>query len=97
MEALQLESVEDWTGPLLRKIRDLRDIPMERLVEVTRIRRSYLAAIEQEEFGKLPAPVFVRGFLIQIARELKVPSSRLVNSYLGRLERWTVSQNGKSR
>jgi len=94
---LHLENQEEWTGALLRKIRELRDVPMERLIEVTRVRRSYLAAIEQDQFDKLPAPVFVRGFLMQIARELKIPSQQLVSSYLGRLEGWSVSQSRKSR
>ncbi|NDD92061.1 hypothetical protein EBZ37_08255 [bacterium] len=89
--------IEEWSGGQIRKAREMRDYPIERLVEVTRIRRSYLQAIEAEDFQKLPAPVFVRGFLMQIARELKIPADSLMRSYLRRYENWKVSQADDSR
>jgi curved DNA-binding protein CbpA len=92
---IDFEQVEEWTGDQIRRVREARDFPMERLVEITRIRRSYLTALEMDDFAKLPAPVFVRGFLQQVARELKIPTDRLVPSYLERLEKWT--QSSKSR
>ncbi len=93
--AIDLEQVEEWTGEQIRRIREARDFPMERLVEITRIRRSYLNALEMDDFAKLPAPVFVRGFLQQVARELKIPADRLVPSYLERLEKWTQSRKSR--
>lgn len=90
-----IELVDEWSGDQIRRARESRAFAMERLVEITRIRRSYLNAIEQEDFEKLPAPVFVRGFLQQIARELKIQADRLVPSYLGRLEKWTQSRKSR--
>lgn len=77
----------DWTGPLLRALREEAGIPIEEMVAQTRISKTYLRAIEDEEFGKLPAVVFTRGFVTQIARILKLPADRLVPGYLARLER----------
>jgi len=90
-----LEQVEEWTGERIRLVREARGFAMERMVETTRIRRSYLAAIEADDFAKLPAPVFVRGFLQQIARELRIPAERLMRSYLERLQKWTQSSSSR--
>jgi curved DNA-binding protein CbpA len=92
---IDFEQVSEWTGDQIRRVREARDFPMERLVEITRIRRSYLTALEMDDYAKLPAPVFVRGFLQQVARELKIPADRLVPSYLQRLEKWTQSHNSR--
>ncbi len=92
-----LDQIEEWSGEEIRRIRELKDFPIERLVEITRIRRSYIAAVEQEDYAKLPAAVFVRGFLQQISRELKLPTERVVRTYIARMEKWAVSQSGKSR
>ncbi|MBU6374648.1 MAG: helix-turn-helix domain-containing protein [Bdellovibrionales bacterium] len=89
--------LEEWSGPQIKKARERLEYPIERLMEATRIRRSYLLAIEGEDFAKLPATVFVRGFLTQIARELKLPADGLIRSYLKRLEDWKVSQSSDSR
>jgi len=92
---LDFEQVEEWTGDQIRRVREARDFPMERLVEITRIRRSYLNALEMDDYAKLPAPVFVRGFLQQVARELKIPADRLLPSYLERLDKWTQSHKAR--
>jgi hypothetical protein len=92
-----VETVQEWTGEEIRKVRLARECAIEHLVEVTRIRKSYILAIEDEDFSKLPAPVFVRGFILQIGRELKIPTDRLVRTYLARLDKWTVSISRKPR
>jgi hypothetical protein len=92
---IDFEQVEEWSGDQIRRVREARDFPMERLVEITRIRRSYLNALEMDDYAKLPAPVFVRGFLQQVARELKIPADRLVPSYMERLDKWTQSRKSR--
>ena len=77
----------EWTGPLLRSLREEAAIPIEEMVAQTRVSKTYLRAIEDEDFAKLPATVFTRGFITQIARTLKLPVDRVVPAYIGRLER----------
>jgi curved DNA-binding protein CbpA len=80
----ELESETEWQGTLLKKIREARNLSLEEVSETTRISRTYLAAIEEENFQKLPAAVYVRGFLTQVARALKIPPEPIVAAYLKR-------------
>jgi transcriptional regulator with XRE-family HTH domain len=50
-------------GETLRRARLERGITFEDAERVTRIPRKYLEALETENYGILPAPVFARGFL----------------------------------
>jgi flagellar biosynthesis protein FlhG len=81
-----LESEESWSGPVLRKIRESRRITLEDLSDYTRISRSYLHALEEENFAKLPAVVYVRGFLQQISKRLKLPVDQVTRHYLERMK-----------
>ncbi|MBI2912795.1 MAG: helix-turn-helix domain-containing protein [Chloroflexi bacterium] len=50
-------------GETLRRARLAKGVTIEDAERVTRIPRKYLEALEQENFGILPAPVYARGFL----------------------------------
>jgi len=50
-------------GETLRRARQTRNVTIEDAERATRIPRRYLEALEQEDFGILPAPVYARGFL----------------------------------
>src|SRR5438093_13196754 len=50
-------------GETLRRARLSKNVTFEDAERVTRIRREYLEALEREDFTKLPAPVYARGFL----------------------------------
>ena len=50
-------------GETLRRARLSKNVTFEDAERVTRIRREYLEALEREDFGRLPAPVYARGFL----------------------------------
>ena len=45
----------------------------------------HLRAIEEEDLDALPAPVYVRGFLQQIARALKLDPTQVTKTYLKRV------------
>lgn len=83
---LQLHPEESWTGPTLRRIRESRRITLEDLSDYTRISRTYLHALEEENFSKLPAVVYVRGFLQQISKRLKLPVDQVTRQYLERMK-----------
>jgi DnaJ-class molecular chaperone len=82
----EIESEKEWSGAFIRHVRETRGITIEDLSSQTKISKAYLDAIESEEYTKLPAPVFVRGFLIQISKALKIPSERMTQAYLQRLK-----------
>lgn len=77
----------EWKGETLRKAREYRQISLEELSDYTRISRSYLLAIEAEDYKKLPASVFLRGFVFQIAKRLRLPYDQVAVAYLTRYRR----------
>jgi len=74
-----------WSGPAIRRIREAKRISLEDLSDYTRISRSYLHALEEENYAKLPAVVYVRGFLQQVSRRLKLPNDLVARQYLDRM------------
>ena len=72
-------------GMELKKVRLGQGISLEELSAMTKIRRTYLIALEEECFGELPASVYVRGFLLQVARALKLPGTAVTGLYLEKM------------
>lgn len=50
--------------------------------EATRISRTYLMAVEGNDYKSLPAAVFVRGFVVQMARVLGLDENKVASSYM---------------
>jgi curved DNA-binding protein CbpA len=78
----ELESMSDFDGAMLQRVRIYKNIPVERMSDATRISRPYLVAVETNDFKSLPAAVFVRGFVIQIARILGLNEQKVASSYM---------------
>ena len=57
-------------GEWLRERREERGYDLDRVEQDTRIGRSYIDAIEHDQFELLPAPVYARGFVRSYARYL---------------------------
>ena len=51
----------------------------------TKIARAHLAAMEEERFGDLPAIVYVRGFLAELAKYLRLDPAQVQKTYLRRM------------
>lgn len=92
-----IEQETEWKGLFLRSVRERRRVAMEELSEYTKISRNYLMAIEEENFSKLPAPVYLRGFLTQIAKYLKLPSDKVAQQYLSRYSQYHQQKQKEGR
>jgi len=68
-------------GIILRRARLERGIDLDELSHITRISLTTLNNLERDNFDELPAEVFVRGFLRNVARELKVDSGLVIQAY----------------
>src|SRR5690606_31411324 len=73
-----------FTGALLQRVREARGLELREISERTKVGMGYLAAIEEEAWSKLPAPVYVRGFLAEYARMLGVDAGRVLETYFER-------------
>ena len=69
-------------GTWLRRQREIREIPMREIADVTKISIRYLEALEADRFDVLPAPVFAKGFLREYSRYVGLDPDEVVNSYL---------------
>jgi hypothetical protein len=74
-------------GEVIRQIRDARGLSLDQVAEATKIRKPYLKAIEESDVPNLPDRVYLRGFLTQIGRVLKVDRNRLAEGYLQFVEK----------
>ena len=73
----------------MKKIRETKKISLEELSEFTKISRTYLKAIEDENYTKLPAAVYLRGFVTHMAKFLKIPADKAVPAYMARYHQAT--------
>lgn len=81
----EIENTTHYTGEFLQKIRDYKKVTVERMAEMTKISKTYIRNIEGDEFSKLPADVYTRGFVYQYAKCLKLNSDLVATSYIQHL------------
>ena len=72
----------EFNGELLRQVREARGLTLQQLAERTRIGRSHLERVEADRYADLPPSVYLRGILMNLARELKLDAARVSKSYL---------------
>lgn len=82
-----LDAATIFSGALLKEIREARGIDLRDIAERTKIGMTYLRAIENETWGKLPAPVYVRGFLAEYAKIVGVEATRVLETFLDRYKK----------
>ncbi len=95
--AQEIAEQVDWHGTFLRRVREARNVAIEELCDYTKITKTYLFAIEEEKFEKLPAAVYLRGFITQIAKYLKLPHEKVAAAYIGRHAQWRQEQEKHRR
>ncbi len=74
----------EFSGAVLRQVREALGIELREVAERSKIGIAYLQSLESDAFGKLPAPVYVRGFLTEYARILGLDAERVKDTYLER-------------
>jgi cytoskeleton protein RodZ len=78
-------------GQLLREAREQKGVSFEEVEEATRIRQKFLQALEEEDYGALPAETYVRGFLRTYATYLELDPEELMATYEGRKDEGKVA------
>lgn len=72
----------EFDGGFLQRVRLYKNISIDKMSDATRISRPYLMAVETNDYKNLPAAVFVRGFIVQVARQLGLDEQRAAASYM---------------
>jgi hypothetical protein len=68
-------------GSSLREARERQKLELSRIERDTRIRAKFLQALENEQFDRLPAPAYAKGFLRTYADYLGLDAQRFVDEY----------------
>ena len=84
----QMEEPEDgnWNGDFLRRARIHAGIELEQIAEITKIGIRTLRLLEDDAYEDLPATVYVRGFVTAYVSTIGIEPTRVVASYIQRLE-----------
>lgn len=78
----KINKCENVNGSFLRSVREYKNVSLDQMIDILKISKNYLTALEEDQIEKLPANVFVRGFVIQYARALKVNHEKICASYM---------------
>ncbi len=92
--AREINAETEFTGRLLARVRESQGVEIEEIAERTKIAPAHLRAIEAEDFRNLPALVYTRGFVQQVAKYLKLDQSQVSRTYLRRMRQWHAASGG---
>ncbi len=85
----------EFTGALLRQVRLARGVDLRDVTARTKISAAYLRAIEAEDFGALPALVYVRGFVTELAKVLHLDPPQVAKTFVRRFRQF-LEQAGRA-
>ena len=68
-------------GKYLREARELCGVDLRDAAQQTRINIRYRKALEEEDFSRLPGEIFVKGFLKNYAKFLRLDQSEVIKKY----------------
>ena len=74
----------EFSGALLRAVRESQGTRLDQISERTKVGLHYLRCIEEDDFEGLPAAVYVRGFVTEFAKCLRLDPDHVSQSYLRR-------------
>jgi flagellar biosynthesis protein FlhG len=83
--AREINAETQFSGALLRKVRESQGIEIADIAQRTKISVTHLVAIENEAAGELPATVYVSGFVQTVAKFLKLDPAHVSKTYMRRL------------
>jgi len=77
----------EFTGPILKAVREARNVDLRDVAARTKISLPYLRALEEDDFGALPQSVYTRGFVIEYAKFLRLDVDQVVRTWFRRYRR----------
>ena len=89
--AREINAETEFNGRLLAKVRESRGVSLEDIARATKISLSHLRAIEADAFAELPALVYTRGFVQELAKYLKLDTAQVTKTYVRRLREFLAA------
>ncbi|MEE8409055.1 MAG: helix-turn-helix domain-containing protein [Myxococcota bacterium] len=85
----------EFSGALLKRLRESADATLNDVAEITKISKHYLRALEENDFDALPAAVYVRGFVFEYARAMGLDGKMVTSSFMRLFERYNKRGEGE--
>ena len=73
-------------GDYLKDKREAQNITLEEVAQATRIRKTILEAVENNQFDRIPAQVFAQGFIKSYAAYLELDESEAIKRYTAAMD-----------
>lgn len=86
-EPLTGYNLEDINGAMLKEIREKRGLSVEDVCRITKIPSKFLSALESDSLKKLPARVYVQGFVKNMAVLYRLDPKGASQAYLAYLDK----------
>jgi len=83
-----LNSITAYSGPILKEIRENMGIDLSSMANATKVQKRYLEEIEAEQFVRIPAEVYLRGYVIEYARYLSLDHQKVAEDYMKRYRKF---------
>lgn len=90
--AHEIHAETEYTGELFRRVRESQGIELHEIARKTKISSTHLASIEADNFDQLPAEVYTRGFVHQLAALLGLDATQATRTYVRRYKAYKKSQ-----
>jgi len=71
-----------YNGTILQQIRKIKSVTLEELAQITCIRKTYLRAIEDENFSKFTSEIYLKGYLLCYVEALQLPKEQVLTDYI---------------
>lgn len=78
----EYKACKEWDGSLLKKVREYKAVPLSIMADKTKVKSYYLNALEEMDAKNLPAPVFIRGYVVQVSKMLGLDDRVVADSYM---------------
>ncbi len=78
----EFSATTHWDGTMLKKAREYRKLSHDALSNITKISVYYVKALEECDPKNLPAAVYVRGYVSQVAKVLALDEKKVCDSYM---------------
>lgn len=80
-EEKQVQATENKLGQTLREAREAKGLTINQVADATRISKTFLQAVEDNDYKKIPGEVFVKGVLRGYGNYLGMDGAKLVEQY----------------
>jgi hypothetical protein len=85
-EVNRLTDIHGYSGGLIRAVREAKGVTLQEVASSTHISVRYLEALENDAHDRLPTATFVKGYVREVARLLKLDEEAVVRGYMQRVQ-----------